>query len=360
MNAIIGMSHLALKTSLDNRQRDYLHKIQQSSQHLLGIINDILDLSKIEAGKLELDPHEFTLEEMITKVGNLVGEKAGDKGLELLFDVAPDVPARLIGDDLRLSQMLVNYANNAVKFTETVEIDIVVQVRQREADRLQLYFAVRDTGIGLTPEQQAKLFQSFQQADNSITRKFGGTGLGLAISKRLAELQGGEIGVRSRLGQGSTFWFTVHLEVPEQEPAPSGRPSAIPDTSRLAHRKVLLAEDNILNQELACELLHNFGLAVDVASNGEVAVNMARRNHYDLILMDMQMPVMDGLSAAKAIRLMPELTTIPILAMTANAMNSDRDKCMQAGMNDHLPKPIDPALLARKLLQWIASTAPTA
>jgi signal transduction histidine kinase/DNA-binding response OmpR family regulator/HPt (histidine-containing phosphotransfer) domain-containing protein len=500
MNAIIGMSHLALKTSLDNRQRDYLHKIQQSSQHLLGIINDILDLSKIEAGKLELDPHEFTLEEMITKVGNLVGEKAGDKGLELLFDVAPDVPARLIGDDLRLSQMLVNYANNAVKFTETGEIDIVVQVRQREADRLQLYFAVRDTGIGLTPEQQAKLFQSFQQADASTTRKYGGTGLGLSITKSLATQMSGEVGVDSEPGRGSTFWFTAWLGLgrapleshPQAElagrrvlvvddlagarailcdmlngmrfevdaanggedalqkiqaadaggkpfdvvildwkmpgmdgvetarriaglalsSAPRmmmltayGREGVADESEELGIRKIinkpvtptrlfdaiaelisgiaprraeaerdgaatlaqlamirgaraLLAEDNAINQQVAVEMLAEVGIEVDVAENGKVAVEMvrdrqARRKPYDIILMDMQMPEMDGLEATRIIRAETATLPIPIVAMTASAMSSDRAQCIEAGMVDFVPKPVEPDMLFRVLLRWI-------
>lgn len=500
MNAIIGMSHLALKTSLDNRQRDYLHKIQQSSQHLLGIINDILDLSKIEAGKLELDPHEFTLEEMIAKVGNLVGEKAGDKGLELLFDVAPDVPARLIGDDLRLSQMLVNYANNAVKFTETGEIDIVVQVRQREADRIQLYFAVRDTGIGLTPEQQAKLFQSFQQADASTTRKYGGTGLGLSITKSLATQMSGEVGVDSEPGRGSTFWFTAWLGIgralleshPQAElvgrrvlvvddlpgarsilcdmlngmrfevdaasggeealrkiqaadadgkpfdvaildwkmpgmdgvetarqiaglalaNAPRlmmltayGREGVADESEALGIRKILnkpvtptrlfdviaelisgvaprrageerndgdtlaqlavirgaralLAEDNALNLQVAVEMLGDVGIEVDIAENGRIAVEMvrdrqAKRKPYDIILMDMQMPEMDGLEATRIIRAETASMPIPIVAMTASAMSSDRAQCIEAGMVDFMPKPVEPDLLFRVLLRWV-------
>ena len=213
MNAILGMSHLALRTKLDERQRDYLQKVQQSGNHLLGIINDILDLSKIEAGKLELEMADFNLEQMISKVGDLVADKVGAKGLELLFDIAPDVPNRLSGDALRLSQMLINYANNAVKFTEKGEIDLVVRLVERQNDNVILRFSVRDTGIGLTPEQIGKLFQNFQQADASTSRKYGGTGLGLSITKALAQQMGGQVGVENVAGEGSTFWFTARMAV---------------------------------------------------------------------------------------------------------------------------------------------------
>jgi signal transduction histidine kinase/DNA-binding response OmpR family regulator/HPt (histidine-containing phosphotransfer) domain-containing protein len=496
MNAILGMSYLALKTDLDPRQRGYLTKVQQAGQHLLGIINDILDFSKIEEGKLALHNAEFNLETLLNSVAALVAGPASSKGLELIFDVAQDVPVQLHGDALRLSQVLINYANNAVKFTEQGQIDIIVRVQERSARGVTLHFAVRDTGIGLTPEQCSRLFQSFQQADVSITRKYGGTGLGLAISRRLAQLMGGDAGVESTPGKGSTFWFTATLGLGAAEPRAllpqpdlrglrilvvddcdsartvvsgmlsgmsfnvstvadgaaalrevqeadaAGEPYAVvlldwqmpdmdgiataqrigelplharpllamltayaqdmltpqaeaagikrilakpvspsqlfdaligilggdsgstsaptlapqPDLAMMASLKgarILLAEDNALNQQVACELLADVGLLVDTASDGEQAVRMAQEHGYDLILMDMQMPVMDGLAATRAIRALPGLDAPPIVAMTANAMQSDRALCLEAGMVDFISKPVEPVELFRALLRWI-------
>ena len=501
MNAIIGMAHLALRTELTPRQRDYLHKIQDSGKHLLGIINDTLDFSKIEAGKLTVEQSEFALEKLLDNVANLITEKASAKGLELVFDVADDVPRALVGDSLRLGQVLINFANNAVKFTEQGEVDVVVRVQEKGVRDVLLHFAVRDTGIGLTPEQIGGLFQSFSQADASTTRKYGGTGLGLVIAKKLAALMGGEVGVESVPGQGSTFWFTARLGLAQQalgqlphplpvqdlrhrrmlvvddnanarhvlcemlrgmsfdvsdagsgaqalqlaqqaaqigqgfevvlldwrmpemdgvetarrlqalqlQPPPHrvmvtayGReevlreaeaagiedvlikpisPSLLFDTlmrvlgghsatlvaqdaqpldarlARISGAHVLLVEDNALNVEVAAGLLSEAGVQVDVAENGAVAVHKVQQQHYDLVLMDMQMPVMDGVTATQEIRKFEQLEALPIVAMTANAMQQDRERCLNAGMQDFVGKPIEPDELWAALLKWIPARA---
>ena len=496
MNAVIGMSHLLLRTELTPRQRDYLAKIQSAGQHLLGVINDILDFSKVEAGKLTLERAEFELDKVASDVATLLSEKASDKGLELTIDIAPDVPDNLIGDAMRLQQILLNFGSNAVKFTDRGDIRIVARVKARSPADVLIEFTVQDTGIGLSEPQKRDLFQSFQQADTSITRKFGGTGLGLVIAKRLAELMGGEVGVESELGKGSTFWFTArfglgtarpgalmprpdlrglrvlvvddndttrlllqrqltHMSFVADEaaggaqaleavqrssrearpyaivfldwrmpgmdgvetarriralglaPAPhlvmltgymreeamreanavgvesyltkpvtqsllfdtamqlvgGGRveramPATIPSTEArllagIQGARILLVEDNALNQDVARELLTGVGLLVDVAENGQVALAKVQQSHYDLVFMDMQMPVMDGVTATIEIRKRPEFTQLPIIAMTANAMQQDRDRCRLAGMNDYLAKPIEPEALWSMLSRWI-------
>ena len=499
MNAVIGMSYLALKTDLSPRQRDYLGKIHQSGQHLLGVINDILDFSKVEAGKLTVENQPFTLDDLLNNVANVVAEKASAKGLELVCDVRSDVPQSLSGDVLRLGQVLINLVNNAVKFTEQGEISITVRVQDSTAEHILLRFEVRDTGIGMTAEQQGRLFQSFSQADSSITRKYGGTGLGLAISKALAEAMGGAVGVNSVFGEGSTFWFTacvgldstrpsqrradldlrgrrvlvvddnahaaqvlaemlqamgfevesVHsgalavaavrdaaaraqafdialldwqmpgmdglqtaraiaaLPLPKQ-PKPIlvtayGREELVPnahdagiqdllikpvnasllfdtlmqamgrgvqsarvvDDARagldalapLAGARVLLVEDNDLNQQVASELLVEAGMLVVLADNGQQALDMIAQSHathaYDLVLMDMQMPELDGVSATRLIRQDSRSTALPVIAMTANAMATDRQRCLDAGMNDFVAKPVEPEELWRVLARWI-------
>ncbi|MFA7258447.1 MAG: response regulator, partial [Aeromonas bestiarum] len=494
MNAILGMAHLALQTRLDPQQFDYVGKIQRSAQHLLGIINDILDFSKIEAGKLDLERIEFDLDHVLENLATLVGEKAEAKGIELLFEVDHQLDTLLYGDPLRLGQILINYANNAVKFTEQGEILVKVSCLEKLPQEVLLHCSVQDTGIGMSQEQQQRLFQSFQQADSSTTRKYGGTGLGLAISRKLAGLMGGEVGVQSEPGQGSTFWFTARLgrgryrsrylpsldlrgrrmlvtddsassrtilaallssmsfvvdtaesgqqalqmiASAEQEGRPyevvlldwhmpgldgietgrrliargfTQRPyrvmvtgygreevfreaeaagfdrvlvkpvcaSVLFDTviglfgqqatpvafksQQPAHSyrfdglTILLAEDNELNQQVARELLRAVGAKVDIAANGAIALKMAEQAHYDLILMDMQMPVMDGLAATRLLRLQErEGHHIPILAMTANVMAGDRERCLEAGMDDHIAKPIDPDKLYAALQRWATS-----
>ncbi len=498
MNAIIGMSHLAMKTELTPRQRNYIQKIQDSSRHLLSIINDILDFSKIEVGKLTIESTEFELEKMLDTVSNLISEKTFAKGLELVFNIDSDVPRYLIGDPLRMGQILINYCNNAVKFTEQGEIEIVCRLQEQNERDVLLYCAVRDTGTGLSEEQMGRLFHRFVQADTSTTREFGGTGLGLAISKKLAGLMGGEVGVISELGKGSTFWFTARLVKSVSQPqkftlsdnlrqihalvvddneharqmfggqlrnmnikadqVDSGQAAidsvALADKEgtpydvvfldwkmpgmdghevarhirglSLAHipylimvtgfgreevtmaakgldvadflikpvsssvlfeslirifggfeervhragdaptdsflqlatikgSRILLVEDNDLNQEVAMELLNDAGFTVDLASNGQIALEMLRTDgaDYDIILMDMQMPVMDGLTATREIRKDDCLQHIPVVAMTANALQSARDRCMAAGMNDHVAKPIEPEKLWEALLKWV-------
>ena len=503
MNAIIGMSHLALKTVLNPRQKGYVRKIQQSGQHLLGIINDILDFSKIEAGKLTIENIDFDLEKVLENVSNLISEKATAKGLELIFDVDPSVSIHPKGDPLRLGQILINFCNNAVKFTEQGEIVVKARVQEEDEQGQLICFSVSDTGIGLTEEQMGRLFHAFEQADASTTRQHGGTGLGLAISKKLAELMGGEVGVSSDLGRGSTFWFTAyllkgegasakHLARPDLRgrrvliiddnaqarevlstmlqsmtflvnEAPSGqegielvrqaidrnepfdiafvdwqmpgldgietgkRIHALPhperhpqlvmvtaygreevlkqaeqasfenvlikpvthsmlfdsvvqalsfgqdasrevqtstateiDLSPIRGARVLLAEDNELNREVALGLLEEAHLSVDQAENGALAVKMISEHDYDVVLMDMQMPVMDGITATQTIRSNPRFASIPIIAMTANVMDRDRDMCRAAGMNDHLGKPIDPDKLFAALLHWIPPRAAAA
>ena len=495
MNAIIGMSHLAMKTDLNPRQKGYVRKIQQSGQHLLGIINDILDFSKIEAGKLTVENIDFELEKVLENVSNLISEKATAKGLELIFDIDPAVSVHPKGDPLRLGQILINFCNNAVKFTERGEIVVKARVQEQDESGQLVCFSVSDTGIGLTEEQMGRLFQAFEQADASTTRQHGGTGLGLAISKRLAQLMGGDVGVTSEVGKGSTFWFTAYLGKGERvgkrfarpdlrgrrvliiddnsqarevlasmltamtfvvDEAPSGpegielvrqaaergaaydlvfvdwqmpgvdgietgkRIRALPklaapphlvmvtaygreevmkqadeahfenvlikpvtasmlfdsaiealserreskpegeaapakavDLERIRGARILLVEDNELNREVALGLLEDAKLLIDTAENGQIAVEMIGKQNYELVLMDMQMPVMDGIAATQAIRANPGFRSLPIIAMTANAMASDREKCVEAGMNDHLAKPIDPDHLFAALLRWI-------
>lgn len=497
MNGIIGMSHLALNTDLTPRQRDYLKKIQQSGQNLLRIINDILDISKIEAGKLSIEHSEFELENTLADVVALIGEKTTEKGLELILDIASDVPVNLLGDSLRLGQVLLNYASNALKFTEQGEIVIAVRLRERSEDQVLLYFEVRDTGIGLSSEQISRLFTPFTQGDASTTRRYGGTGLGLAICRQLANLMGGEAGVNSVEGQGSTFWFTARLgtggikkrtllpvadlrgghvlvvddndnarqvmnemldgmsfsvdvansaieaitaiELADRQRDPYklvfmdwhmptmngidacnkiqslpltapphlvlvtayGRDevfhnaenagirdvlvkpvtastlfdtairvigaeredlhiSCVPtqpaeNTNKITGARILLVEDNEFNQQIAMELLQQMHLTVDLAENGAEALNLLEKNDYDLVLMDMQMPVMDGISATLELRRQARFAELPVVAMTANVLQADRQRCLDAGMNDFLSKPIEPELLWQTLLKWITA-----
>lgn len=501
MNAIYGMGHLLQKTPLSSRQQDYVSKMQQAAELLLGIINDILDLSKVESGKLNIEATEFELDQVLRNVVALIGEKAAGKGLELVFSVAPDVPGTLVGDPLRISQILVNFGNNAVKFTDHGVVFLQVSLQSRIQDRVTLRFSVRDTGIGLSEAQQGRLFQSFEQADSSITRKYGGTGLGLAISKRLAELMGGEVGVESREGQGSLFWFTARLGLSDKARAaalPSvqlrglkvlvvddvesarialadnlerlafvptsvgsgaeaidrvraadeagvpfavvlldwrmpgldgletarilrglalGRPPVLmlvsahgrdelqqmalnlgvehvlakPVTSsglldammRALHQPVaprvlpspsvapvapglsdvvgarfqgyrlLLAEDNPVNQQVATELLRLEGFEVDVANDGELALACLARQRYDAVLMDIQMPNMDGVAATMALRRQPHLNDLPVIGLSANVLAEDRKRCLVAGMSDFVAKPIEPQELFAALSYWL-------
>jgi len=503
MNAIIGMSHLALQTRLDRQQRNYIEKVHRSAESLLGVINDILDFSKIEAGKLDIESVAFRLEDVWDNLTNLVGLNAEEKGVELMFSSQSDLPTALIGDPLRLGQILTNLGNNAVKFTESGgDIVIAAEVAEQSDDEVVLHFSVKDSGIGMTPEQQGKLFQSFSQADTSTTRRYGGTGLGLAISKKLTELMGGEIWVESAPGVGSTFHFTARfgrqqgrvterrsvvselgalrvlvvddnatsrhiladmltrfgLEVVQ---AASGKtalalleqsdntkpcdlvlmdwkmpgidgiettrliqhderishvPTVIMVTAygrteiqeasedvtlaglltkpvtqsslldaimrsrnveleaetghtprkaersgaitRLKGAKVLLVEDNEINQELALDLMANNGLTVEVAANGQEALDLLAQQNFDGVLMDCQMPVMDGYAATREIRKRSQTKNLPVIAMTANAMAGDRAKVLDAGMNDHIAKPINVTEMFETMARWIVPSSP--
>ena len=494
LNAVIGLAQLCIQTRLNPQQRDYLDKIASSAQSLLGIINDILDFSKIEANKLELEETNFSLDSVFKNVSTMLSIRALEKNIELLFDVPPSLPEQLVGDPLRLGQILTNLTNNAVKFTERGEVVIAVEELERATDIIRLRFTVRDTGIGIPAEQLSQLFRSFTQVDSSTTRKYGGTGLGLAICKRLVEMMGGEIRVQSNVHQGTSFSFELSLRMASSRPVsrqmiancrnlralivddnrtscqileqqlqalelqtevvhsgeealrrvgrgafdlvlidwrlgggmdgirtakligseleleklpklllvtaygrddlwPRAQQAGVggmlikpiqklalhtalnnllqpnaesdgtdpfqsnkmaePDLSKIRGSRILLVEDNELNQQLATELLRQRNFVVDVAPNGQEALNVLRRQSYDLVLMDVQMPVMDGYEATRFLRRLPQFKELPIIAMTANALHTDREQALEVGMNDHIPKPIELQLLLSKLLQWI-------
>jgi len=357
MNAIIGITHLLLRDTREPLGRDRLGKVAEAAQHLLDIINNVLDLSKIEAGKLNLEALDFELDGLLSRSCSLFSEEVSRKGLALVVDRG-DLPAMLRGDEVRLSQALVNLLGNAVKFTERGSISLRCQVLEQGSKNLLVRFEVRDTGVGIPKDQLAHIYTAFEQADGSTTRRFGGTGLGLAINRHLAELMGGLVGVESEPGVGSLFWFTARLQLaanPSVPPPVKPTHSSAEAQLREQHAgaRVLLADDNFVNQEVARELLHSVGLQVDVADTGLRAVNMAEQRRYDLILMDMQMPEMDGLQATRAIRAKPRLASVPIIAMTANAFDEDREACLAAGMNDHVGKPVEPAALYDTLLRWL-------
>jgi signal transduction histidine kinase/ligand-binding sensor domain-containing protein/CheY-like chemotaxis protein len=365
MNGVIGMTSLLLETPLGAEQRDYLKTIKESGDCLLAIINDILDFSKIEAGKLKLESTDFGLNDVVRDSAGLVADAAHRKSITLRIVFDEGLPVTLLGDPVRLKQILLNLLSNAVKFTETGIIILRVSQDSKEAPgRATLRFTVTDTGIGISPEALSRLFRSFTQADSSTTRKYGGTGLGLAISKRLVEMMGGAIGVESEVGRGSTFWFTVDLCTVEAAPpcSPFIPEPVSPVYQNLRQRgRLLLAEDNPINQKVALHLLSRLGYTVDLAQNGAEAVEMVQRRTYDLVLMDCQMPVMDGFQATKAIRQLAQpLSRITIVAVTANALAGEREKCIAAGMDDYVPKPVSKEALDQALARWLPLPEPIA
>ncbi len=354
MNAIIGLSHLALETRLTPRQRDYQEKIHASANSLLRLINDILDFSKIEAGKLDMENSDFSLAEVLEGLASLINVKVAEKGLIFSLEVAESIPPRLVGDPLRLGQVLTNLASNAVKFTHEGGISVAVEREEEGEQELILRFVVQDTGIGMSLEEVGQLFRPFQQADASITRRYGGTGLGLAISSRLIEMMGGEIRVDSAPDAGARFTFTARFGKSTRK-APARIEVVSKDRVKelLSGRRILLVEDNEINLQVARELLEQIGVEVRAAENGELAVERAARDRFDGILMDLHMPVMDGLTATREIRNGVAPPDLPIIAMTASAMAGDRDKCLAAGMNDHIAKPIRPENLYKTLIRWL-------
>ncbi|RQP25696.1 ATP-binding protein [Piscinibacter terrae] len=387
MNAIIGMTHLALEDGLPPRQRDFVEKAHDSARNLLQILNDILDVSKIEAGHMDIEQVEFDLEAVVGEMADVLGLKADEKGLQLLFSAGPGLPTRLVGDPTRLRQVLVNLGSNAIKFTDSGEVLVRLELSDDDAQGLELHCFVRDTGMGLSTEQLSRLFQPFMQADSSTTRRYGGTGLGLVICRQLVEKMGGRLWVDSEPGRGSTFHFTARFGRSEtlgevqgllakmlesqgqpvlaqrtgnRASAPRQR-AAMPVVSekikqRLAGARILLVEDHPLNQELAAELLRRASMEVVLAENGKDALTkLATEGPFDGVLMDCQMPVMDGYTATRRLRADPAHTKLPVIAMTASALSEDRDRALASGMNAHIAKPLNVAQMLATMAEWISS-----
>ena len=366
LNAIMGMTDLALRRATDPRQKDHLAASAKASRHLLSVITDILDISQIEADRLTLDRTPFRLRTVTDTLRDLLEAQASAKGLVFSIDLpAPLADEALEGDPLRLGQVLLNLAGNAIKFTAQGAVRVSLRATGTTPEAVAVRCEIADTGPGIAAADLPRLFSPFEQLDPSPTRRHGGSGLGLAISKRLVKLMGGDIGVESTPGTGSVFWFSVQLaKAPAQMPTPTPAPNAAGTAeaelaARFAGAQVLVAEDEPLNQMVARGLLEAVGLRVTIASDGVQAVDLAAKTAYDLILMDMQMPHRDGLEAAQAIRALPECSTVPIVAMTANAYDDDRDRCLAAGMNDHLAKPIYPEVLYATLLRWLSEPRAT-
>ncbi len=363
MNGIIGMTELALRRSTDEKLTRQLNVIAESSHHLLGVINDIIDISRIEADRLKLDSRNFRVGHIVHQLLEAARPTALKKGLDIQLALAPAIETQMFsGDPQRLKQVLRNFINNAIKFTDHGTVKIAGQILEDRASRVLLRFEINDTGIGIEPETLQRLFSPFEQADNSMTRKYGGTGLGLSISKGLIRMMGGDFGVRSHVGEGSTFWFTVWLDKSAPAELSVNTQAGGADLclrEDYAGSRILLAEDEPVNQEVTRSLLQVVGLEVDVVEDGQAACELAAQKTYDLILMDMQMPRLNGLDATRRIRALPGYEETPILGLTANAFPQDRDACLQAGMNTHVAKPIKPQALYGLVLAWLASRPKT-
>ena len=358
MNAVIGFTKSVQRLVKDPIVLAKLSKIEQSSNHLLGVINDILDMSKIEAGKIAIHQDRFNLKNLLAGVLGQISHAAEEKGLSVRLEIAPDLPDHLVGDEIRLRQCLINYTVNAIKFTPAGSIRISAMLVDQTDTGLMVRFEVQDTGIGFDPQLLPRLFSAFEQADQTTTRRYGGTGLGLSLTKQFAELMGGEVGGDSRPGNGSLFWFSAHLGLADEE----GADEAIGEDADisipvLGTLRILLAEDMPINREVLQDMLEDAGQGLDVAEDGSTAVAKAKANHYDIILMDMQMPVMDGLSATRAIRDLPGYENTPIIALTANAFEEDKLVCLEAGMSDFLSKPVLPEVLISMLTKWCGAWA---
>jgi CheY-like chemotaxis protein len=355
MNGVMGMIDLVLMRATDPKQIDWLKKSKGSAKHLLDVINDVLDISKIESDRMTLEKKDFSLSQAIDNVISMQGAAAIVKRLKLSREIDPSLPDLLCGDALRVKQILINFTGNAIKFSERGQIKVCAHAIEKTDTSVLLRIEVTDQGIGISPEQQERLFHAFMQADDSMTRKYGGTGLGLIISKRLALLMGGDAGVESTLGVGSTFWFTARMAVKEV-PAVEADPTAISSDATIirqryfAHR-ILVVDDEPINREVAQKQLEALNLIVDTAADGAEAIAMAKAGIYATIFMDMRMPNVNGLDATRQIRQLPEYKHVPIIAMTANVFDEDKAQCIAAGMDDFLTKPFTPTELFATLLR---------